>query len=211
MKKLFAMSVAALTLVACGASKESAHKRIDTLPLGFDLNNIADATLPATFSDSCFNWHDNTLTFKASAETMYDAEAINNIKKGDTLVYEQKPMVVDSVVKENGFISVNGGLDEGGAWLTTADGGKKYRAMQFDDHSVYYDIGKVTLPLADGFTIIDCHSEPQEPSDTITNNQKQYIDGLSKQKFPRNNFFNLDTRLTVKGGKIATITRFWIP
>lgn len=211
MKKLFALTVAALALAACGASKENANNRIDTLPVGFDMKNIAEATLPATFSDSCFNWRDMTLTFNASAETMYDAKAIDNMKKGDTLVYEQKPMVVDSISKENNILSVNGGLEEGGAWLVPADGGKKYRAMQFDDHSVYFDLGKATLPLASDFTIIDCHSEPQEPSDTITNNQKQYIESLSKQEFPRNNFNNLDTRLTVKGGKIVNITRIWIP
>ncbi len=210
MEKLLSLVLSGLVLTACCTTKGNIGKAVKPLASGIDINNLSDTTVAADLSDSCFNWNDGKLTFSVYAETLYDSVEISTMKSGDTLFYEGKPMVVKSVKDENVYKSINGGLEEGGAWLQPTKQKGIYRASQFDDHSIYTKLGTVVLPLSPDFTIVNCKDEPNEPSDSITTGQRQYIDGLRKNG-KLDGFFNLNTRITVKGGKVTKITRIWIP
>lgn len=81
-------------------------------------------------------------------------------------------------------------------------------ARNWDEHVTCTKIGKTEVVLADDFIIIDCGSFPEDPIDTISTGQKQYIEKL---KDGRRDFFNLSTRVTIGHGKITEINRKWIP
>ena len=100
-----------------------------------------------------------------------------------------------------------GGVEEGGADLTANQGGT-YRGSEMDDHSTYTSQGKVTLPLAKDFVLIDCGENPTDPSDTIRSTQKEYLEKVPEY---RREFQVLDTRVRIEKGIVVEINRHWIP
>ena len=114
---------------------------------------------------------------------------------------------IETVEDKDGFVTVNDGLEEGGAWLQAWEGGT-YRACQMDDHSLYSELGTVELPLSEDLMIVDCGENPEDPSDTLTTGQKLYLETLESW---RREFYPLNTRVTVEDGIITAIIRRWIP
>ncbi|MCF0199183.1 MAG: hypothetical protein HUK02_07645, partial [Bacteroidaceae bacterium] len=127
---------------------------------------------------------------------------------GDTLLYDGQPIAIQQIEETNGGIEINGGqIDEGGCCLVPHEGGT-YVARGWDDHATYTELGKAEVPLAEDFTVIDCGTEPTDPSDTIRTNQKLYIEQLQDS---RPSFNVLNTRVTIEHGQITEINRRWIP
>ena len=77
---------------------------------------------------------------------------IAQLAVGDTIVVDGKDMVVTSREDENGFVTINGGLEQGGVDLTSDDSGVYY-AVGLDDAKSYHELGKVTVPVAEGFVL----------------------------------------------------------
>ena len=205
MKQILILLTACVLICSC--NEESSHKCISTLPAGISIDSMIDCCVPASFTASDFNWRGSNLTMTVYNEDLYDAVDISQMQTGDTLIYEGKTMVVNSITEENGIKCINGGLEEGGAWLVS-NGGGTYRATIFDDHSVYTTLGKKQMLLADDFIIIDCGENPDDPSDTIRTNQKQYLESLEGYK---KEFYNLNTKVFIENGRITEIHRVWIP
>ena len=201
-------AAATLLATACASRQVAVYHRIAPLESGLHINALNDCTVATNFSVQDFNWQKRTLTFSVYSEDLYDAVAVSQMALGDTLVYEGKPMTVKKIQKDKNGVSINGEIEEGGAWLTP-NGGGTYRATIWDDHSIYTLIGKATLPLADDFILIDCGDEPTDPSDTIRTGQQEYIDQVAKQG--RDNFDAINTRVTIVQGKVKEIRRHWIP
>ncbi len=133
---------------------------------------------------------------------------IHQLSEGDTLSYNGILLVVASKKTEgNGQVTINGGLEEGGAYLDAYEGGT-YRAMQFDGHSIYTNLGRVDLPLSNDFTLIDCGNDFKDPYDTITDNHQSYLSTLVNYK---QEFHDINTLVTVTNGKLTRIVRKWIP
>lgn len=209
MKKLtFIIAALSMTIACTTAIKEQANKRITPMSSGLDIRALQDCTIPAAFKASDFNWPGSSLQVTAFSEDLYDAVEVSQMQAGDTLVYEGKPIVVASVKEENGGVTVNNGYDEGGATLSP-NGGGTYRATIWDDHSVYTELGKTSLMLADDFIFIDCGDNPSDPSDTIRTNQKAYLDNMPDYR--KDNFSPLNTRIVIENGKVTQIERHWIP
>lgn len=144
---------------------------------------------------------------KVFSADFYDAVDILQMAPGDTLLYDGEKIVVDTIEDKGGAIIVNGGLEGGGAWLESGDGGT-FRAVQFDDHSIYSELGTAELPLAEDFRIIDCGEEPTDPSDTVATAQKLYLETLEGW---RREFSPLNTTVLIEDGIITQIIRRWIP
>lgn len=177
------------------------------MPAGLNPDSLTDGDVPAAFTADDFDWMGGNLTMTVSNADIYDAVDITTLHEGDTVVYDGKPIVVKSVKENNDCIDVNGGLDEGSASFKAHEGGT-YRAITFNYHSIYTELGKVQVALADNFAIVDCGINPDDPSDTIKTNQKLYIENL---KDDRREFSPLNTIVSVEKGQITKITRRWIP
>ena len=210
MKKILILAVAATLMCACNtrsSNKADTHKCVSPLSAGYNPDSLTDCTVPAVFTVDNFDWTASTLQFKVYSKDLYDAVDIQQLAQGDTLIYQGRTIVVDSVARQdNGYILVNGGIENDGADLVPFEGGT-YRGIQPDDHAVYSLLGTATLPLANNLVMIDCGIEPNDPVDTVRTNVKEYIQKLDN----RDNFNELNTELLIQGGKITQINRHWIP
>lgn len=174
-------------------------------PFNGDLGGL-NATLPALFSFSDFNWKDSTLTLTAYSIDTYKASEIDNLQKGDTILFRNDTIITDKIERGR-YISINGGIEFGGVDLTAHEEGT-YRVLLMDNHPQYSELGKVQLPLSPALTIIDCGDNPKDPYDTIRTNHKQWLANVKEYK---RDFSELNTRVNIENGIITTITRFWIP
>ncbi len=214
MKKVMHLVAVASVLLLCGCSQKqeseqkAEHITVKPLPAGIDPGKITDATVVASFSADDFNWTDGKLKLEVYAQDTYSAADMDQLKIGDTLVYNGTPTAVSKIQRADKSIAVNGDIDEGGALLQASDKGDTYRAVQLDDHPVCTKVAAVTLPLSPKLTIIDCRENPTDPSDTIRTDQEKFVKGLKDYK---RNFSYIDTRVKIANGAIVGITRFWIP
>ena len=208
MKKHISLALCALALAAC-TSKEtkSEHAFIKPLSMSTELSEyVKNAEVPATFSTSDFNWMGGNLEMTVYSEDLYDTVELHQMNVGDTLLFNGDTIIVNKIEGESD-LTINGGIEEGGAYLVPNEGGT-YRALLMDDHSAYTKLGKVQLPLSEQFTIIDCGDNPTDPYDTIRTDQKLYLENVKEYK---REFNELNTRVQVEDGIITCITRHWIP
>jgi len=205
MKKIAFCVLLGLALVGC--HNTNTKNCIKPLPSGIDLNKLTDATVPAVFTASDFNWADGLLTFTVASEDLYDAVDVNAMTVGDTLIYAGDTIVVNEIEKKDGCLTINKGLEEGGAYLNAYEGGT-YRAVQMDDHSFYTKLGQVQLPLSENFMLILCGENPTDPYDTIRTEHKQYLSNLEEWK---RSFYTLNTQVEIENGKVTRVIRRWIP
>ena len=205
MKKITTMLLFAAIVCSCG--QKTAPKLVSPLPSGIEIGDLTDCMVPACFTSDDFRWMGGNLTMKVFTEDLYDAVEVSLLEPGDTLIFDGEKIVVGTIEDMGGLLSVNGGLEEGGAWLQAWEGGT-YRACQWDDHSLYSELGTVELPLSEDFMIVDCGENPEDPSDTLTTGQKLYLETLESW---RREFSPLNTKVVVENGIITAIIRRWIP
>lgn len=208
MKKILFAVLIVFTLLSCSQQQEEqVYAVIKPLPSGINVREIKDATVPVSFKVSSFYWPESTLTIDVWSEDLYDAVEVSLMQAGDTLIYKGQDIIVKTIENENGILTINGGIEEGGAYLKAYEGGT-YRGLQLDDHSTYTHLGSTILPLAYDFRIIDCGEDFTDKYDTITMGQKLYMDSIQNV---RGDFNYLNTKVMVVNGNIVEITRKWIP
>lgn len=203
-KSLFVFASAAV-LLSCTAKVE--HKAIAPLPSGIDTSNLSDCTVAASFTSDDFRWMGGNLRMTVYNTILYDAVEISRMQEGDTLIFGAEPVVIQRIERTDNGLEINGGLDEGGPWLV-AEGGGTYIARTWNDHAVYSKAGRAEVALDEGFIIIDCGLNPQDPVDTVCTNQKLYIERLTDSQ---RSFNYLNTWVTIEDGMITEINRHWIP
>ena len=72
-----------------------------------DLKELNATTLPALFSFTDFNWKDSTLTLTAYSIDTYKASEIDNLQKGDTILFRNDTIITDKIERGK-YISING-------------------------------------------------------------------------------------------------------
>ena len=207
MKQLSLIALCVFALVGCTVKDtKQEHAFIKPIPSNINLSAIKDATIPAVFSISDFNWSEKSLSMTIYSIDLYDSTEISKLQLGDTILFRNDKIIVDKI--ENGkYLTINGGIEYGGVELAAYEGGT-YRVQLMDDHPQYTKEGKVQLPLSDSFTIIDCGDNPEDPYDTIRTNHRQRLENMKEYK---HDFIELNTRVKIENGKITNITRNWIP
>jgi len=205
--KTITLSIVSLVVMGCNTLDNSGHKFIRPLSSFSGSDSIKDAFVSAEFTSIDFNWMGGNLTMSVFSEDLYDILDIHMMTAGDTILYNQDSIIVGSIENRDDYIIINGGIEEGGAEIKAYEGGT-YRAVMFDDHSVYTKVCYTQVPLSENFTIVDCREQYDEPSDTISSNQKLYIENLSGYK---KEFSRLNTKVLIENGEIKEINRRWIP
>lgn len=222
MKKTIIMAALAIIMASCvnkennqqsaqdGAAtdQESVGKTyIQPQDYGIDLNNLMDCTVEADFTVDDIDWEKGTIKLTIYGRSLYDAVDINNMKVGDSILYNNEIVVVKDTTVMGSLIDVNGGFEEGGCSFEALEGGT-YMGVTADDFPLYVELGKVDVPILDDFIIEDCGVEYNDPTTTIESGQKEYLDGLEDY---RREFSYLDTKVIIKGGRISKIVRIYIP
>ena len=120
---------------------------------------------------------------------------------------EAQNVTVEKIEKneENGTVSINGGIEEGGVDLWRS--GDIYRTVTYDDYPVYYMMGELVLPVDDSVTLSDSSASvdavPVETSGTI-----EVGKAVSEDK---DNWTPYNTLVFTEDGTISSIVRIWVP
>ena len=207
MTRQIAILAISAMLFSC-STKKTEHKLVAPLPAGIDVENLQDCMIPVSFMLEDFNWEEGKLSLTVYNKDLYDAVEVSQLQVGDTLFYDEYPIVINKIVENGGGIEINDGhIDEGGCCLSPYEGGT-YVARHWDTHATYTELGKAEVDLADNLVIINCGEFPNDLSDTICSEQRLYIENL---KDSNASFFSLNTLVTIENGKITEINRRWIP
>ncbi len=180
---------------------------IKPLEVNYNASAPGDCTVKASFTIKDFDTENNTLTFTAYAEELYDAAEIALMQIGDTIYMDGKEYVVESIQDKNGDLIVNGGFEEGGVELTGGDGGT-YKAHGFDDYATYEELGKSTLTFSEELSISDAYKDMNNPETYTFEDIEKFLKGLTGAA---DSFTYASTSITIAGGQIVNITRNWIP
>ena len=208
MRKNCFIAAAMLLTVACTGVNKVTYQRVAPLDSGLNIDSLNDCTVAVGFKASDIDWGKGIMSCSVFSKDLYDAVEVGRMRVGDTLMYDGKPMVVNSVDKNKDTKVVNGGIEAGGAELVP-NGGGTYRTMLMDDYSVYSELGKARLRLAKDVVIVDCGEDYHDPMDTIRTNYKEYIDRLPDYR--KDNFNCLNTEIVIKNGVVTEIHRRWTP
>ena len=162
-----------ITMVGCGASSSTAGstaasaasttsseaQKTEVHPMqGVLLSDpLSDGTYHISFeSDKVWvgerkNTINNAVVYDYDRYTAADIEALS---EGDTIIThlngteEITALTVESVERENNYVTINGGIEEGGIDLCKED--DHYRTLTWDDFPAYYEVGVVKqLVMAD--------------------------------------------------------------
>ena len=180
-------------------------KRIEPLPERLDLNALTDATVAASFGAEDISEKDGKTEIALTVYDydVYDMVDISQLAVGDTIVVDGKDMVVASREDKDGFVTINGGLEQGGVDLTSDDSGVYY-AAGLDDAKSYHELGRITVPVAEGFVLTD-NSDPDHPDETYAASDLAKL-AASEPGFTANN-----TLATIEHGELTVLARSYTP
>ena len=180
-------------------------KRVEPLPETLDVNALTDATVAASFGAADISEKDGKteITLTVYDYDVYDMVDIAQLAIGDTIVVDGKDMVVASREDKDGFVTINGGLEQGGVDLTSDDSGVYY-AAGLDDAKSYHELGRITVPVAEGFVLTD-NSDPEHPDATYAASDLAKLAGESVG-FTANN-----TLATIEHGELTVLARSYTP
>ena len=138
---------------------------------------------------------------------VYDIVDINTLAIGDTVVVEGKPIEVESIEQDGDHLIVNGGMDEeNGVEFVSHEEDNCYRVLLYDDHTTYTNHGSASLVISPDAVYTDSSNLEEDPL------VFSYDDIPSALASSDNDMFiELNTTVRMEAGKIAEITRVYIP
>ena len=180
-------------------------KHIEPLAESLDPQALTDATVAASFGADDISETDGKteLTLTVYDYDIYDMVDIAQLAVGDTIVVDGKDMVVASREDKDGFVTINGGLEQGGVDLTSDDSGVYY-AVGMDDAKSYHELGRITVPVAEGFVLTD-NSDPDHPDETYA------ASDLAKLAGEGVGFTAGNTLATIEHGELTVLARSYTP
>ena len=180
-------------------------KRVEPMPESLDPQALTDATVAVSFGADDISETDGKteLTLTVYDYDVYDMVDISQLAVGDTIVVDGKDMVVASREDKDGFVTINGGLEQGGVDLTSDDSGVYY-AVGMDDAKSYHELGRITVPVAEGFVLTD-NSDPEHPDETYT------ASDLAKLAGEGVGFTAGNTQATIEHGELTVLARSYTP
>lgn len=207
MKKALTILLAAvlvLGLFACAKSGTALKPLEDSFTVA---EPMGDITCAASFKTEDLKqteagWE---LTVTLYDYDRYDSAAVQALKKGDTITVQGKEITVDTVEIKDEFVTINGGQENDGVDLLSEEG--HYRTMSWDDHPLYIEKGTVTVPVSETLRVLD-QGGPEPDSAMIETGFADLPDGLHSYE---GDWTALNTRVTIEGGAVTGIARFWIP
>ena len=201
----------------------------------YSLNSLKNVVVPASFELSDFDWDKRTLTMTVYYEDLYDGKAVDKMRAGDTIIFDDRTIIVEKIEWQDSLMVINdgptgktchtreevekerqridsikranGGHYEYGALLEKKYNGE-YRSV--DDpspFSVFHKMGKVTLPLSKDFVFFNYRDEDINQYDTVRVNHLQYMESREFMV----DFICCGTLVKIENGVITSITRSYVP
>ena len=144
----------------------------------------------------------------------YTAADIEALSEGDTIIThlngteEITALTVESVERENNYVTINGGIEEGGIDLCKED--DHYRTLTWDDFPVYYEVGVAKqLVMADDIELSDGAAD-FEADPVIVKGDRAVCDAMSNEEDGYG--WNAgNTTVTIQNGEMTHVDRIWVP
>lgn len=144
----------------------------------------------------------------------YTAPEIEALSEGDTIAThlngteEITALTVESVERENNYVTINGGIEEGGIDLCKED--DHYRTLTWDDFPVYYEVGVAKqLIMADDIELSDGAAD-FEADPVIVKGDRAVCDAMSNEEDGYG--WNAgNTTVTIQNGEVTHADRIWVP
>lgn len=173
-------------------------------------NNLTDGKLAASFDANSLKEEDGKLqlTFIVYNYEEFSGVEITDLKEGDVIVVNGQDLTVNSVTEENGYITVNGGEEDGGVTFAPNGDAGTYYVMGMDDSKTYYEVGQLTLPVADTCVLTD-DSDPDNYGKTTPASDLTAL--LAQQDADPYGFTSQNTTITVENSQITAIYRSFLP
>ncbi len=190
---------------ASAGGSQGEARRVEPLADTLDVSALAegDQQFTAGFRGSDIREDGGQLVIDLTVYTydLYDAVDISMLAAGDTLVVKGEDIPVTAVAEENGGVTVNGGLENGGVDLISAGGGA-YRVQLENDARDLYEVGTVTLPVGQDCVLTD----DADPEDTGRTLYAGDLLGLGDEVFSPQ-----ATTVETVGGTVTAIHRDYMP
>lgn len=144
----------------------------------------------------------------------YTAADIEALGEGDTIAThlngteEITALTVESVERENNYVTINGGIEEGGIDLCKED--DHYRTLTWDDFPAYYEVGVAKqLVMADDIELSDGAAD-FKADPVIVKGDQAVCDAMSSEEDAYG--WNAgNTTVTIQNGEITRADRIWVP
>lgn len=144
----------------------------------------------------------------------YTAADIEALSEGDTIAThlngteEITALTVESIERENNYVTINGGIEEGGIDLCKED--DHYRTLTWDDFPVYYEVGVAKqLVMADDIELSDGAAD-FEADPVIVKGDRAVCDAMSNEEDGYG--WNAgNTTVTIQNGEMTHVDRIWVP
>ena len=144
----------------------------------------------------------------------YTAPEIEALSEGDTIAThlngteEITALTVESIERENNYVTINGGIEEGGIDLCKED--DHYRTLTWDDFPVYYEVGAAKqLVMADDIELSDGAAD-FEADPVIVKGDRAVCDAMSNEEDGYG--WNAgNTTVTIQNGEMTHADRIWVP
>lgn len=144
----------------------------------------------------------------------YTAPEIEALREGDTIAAhlngteEITALTVESIERENNYVTINGRIEEGGIDLCKED--DHYRTLTWDDFPAYYEVGVAKqlvmaydIELSDGAA--DFEADP-----VIVKGDRAVCDAMSNEEDVYG--WNAgNTTVTIQNGEMTHADRIWVP
>ncbi len=185
---------------------------IEPLPIQGDINNLEDGIYMIDVDAPTLSMEG--FDCEVYETYYYDAVDISTMQVGDTFyapdcfsnqVGEDGYLTIESIGESGSTITINGGYEEGGLDLYTCDEyGGVYRIMWVDDIATYADLGKISLPFAKDFVIIN-NADLYNPGINYTPQELIVFDAEVEKLYFRN------TSIRIENGEVVEMTINFIP
>ena len=144
----------------------------------------------------------------------YTAPEIEALSEGDTIAThlngteEITALTVESIERENNYVTINGGIEEGGIDLCKED--DHYRTLTWDDFPAYYEVGVAKqLVMADDIELSDGAAD-FEADPVIVKGDRAVCDAMSNEEDGYG--WNAgNTTVTIQNGEMTHADRIWVP
>ena len=144
----------------------------------------------------------------------YTAPEIEALREGDTIATHLNgtekitALTVESIERENNYVTINGGIEEGGIDLCKED--DHYRTLTWDDFPAYYEVGVAKqLVMADDIELSDGAAD-FEADPVIVKGDRAVCDAMSNEEDGYG--WNAgNTTVTIQNGEMTHADRIWVP
>lgn len=178
------------------------------LPTTIDMNQLDNCTVAVSLEEGDAYVDDTgAMQMKVTVYTydLYDMVDIATLAEGGSIRLNGQDVLINSIERDdNGYVSINGGLDNGGYELQHQNSGVYYE-IGYSDVKSYYAIGEATLRVSPDFVFVDSSDLDKGdvtyyPSDFLTTDA-----GIVYYFSPDN------TTITIQDGYIIAMNRIYTP